>query len=195
MNGFERRREQKTNDILEAALSLFLKYGVKKVSVAEIAKEADVSQVTIYNYFDSKDNLIREVIVHYVNKVWDEYKELLDSDLTFPEKVKKIIFDKTLIANQINEEFFQYFMKEYAEEDNYIITFYTEDVLPRLLQMFAEGKEEGYVDRSISDEAVLLYLQMFADYMRREEVAESKLPLTEDLTKLFFYGLTGKSED
>lgn len=195
MNGFERRREQKTNDILEAALSLFLKYGVKKVSVAEIAKEADVSQVTIYNYFDSKDNLIREVIVHYVNKVWDEYKELLDSDLTFPEKVKKIIFDKTLIANQINEEFFQYFMKEYAEEDNYIITFYTEDVLPRLLQMFAEGKEEGYVDRSISDEAVLLYLQMFADYMRREEVAESMLPLTEDLTKLFFYGLTGKSED
>ncbi len=195
MNGFERRREQKTNDILEAALSLFLKYGVKKVSVAEIAKEADVSQVTIYNYFDSKDNLIREVIVHYVNKVWDEYIELLDSDLTFPEKVKKIIFDKTLIANQINEEFFQYFMKEYAEEDNYIITFYTEDVLPRLLQMFAEGKEEGYVDRSISDEAVLLYLQMFADYMRREEVAESMLPLTEDLTKLFFYGLTGKSED
>ena len=195
MNGFERRREQKTNDILEAALSLFLKYGVKKVSVAEIAKEADVSQVTIYNYFDSKDNLIREVIVHYVNKVWDEYIELLDSDLTFPEKVKKIIFDKTLIANQINEEFFQYFMKEYAEEDNYIITFYTEDVLPRLLQMFAEGKEEGYVDRSISDEAILLYLQMFADYMRREEVAESMLPLTEDLTKLFFYGLTGKSED
>lgn len=195
MNGFERRREQKTNDILEAALSLFLKYGVKKVSVAEIAKEADVSQVTIYNYFDSKDNLIREVIVHYVNKVWDEYIELLDSDLTFPEKVKKIIFDKTLIANQINEEFFQYFMKEYAEEDNYIITFYTEDVLPRLLQMFAEGKEEGYVDRSISDEAILLYLQMFADYMRREEVAESMLPLTGDLTKLFFYGLTGKSED
>lgn len=194
MNGFERRKELKKNNILEAALSLFLKHGFHKVSIAEIAKEADVSQVTIYNYFESKDNLIQKVIIYYVNKIWNEYEQLFNSDMPFPEKVKTIIFEKALVANQISEEFFEHFMKEYIKEDNYIMEFYNEVALPRFLELFEDGKQQGYVDQSVSDEAILLYIQMFADYMRREGMEKTALPLTEDLTKLFFYGLSGKSE-
>ncbi|MEJ9315183.1 TetR/AcrR family transcriptional regulator, partial [Halalkalibacterium halodurans] len=36
MDGFQRRKEQKKRDILEAALSLFMEYGLQKVSIAEI---------------------------------------------------------------------------------------------------------------------------------------------------------------
>ena len=55
MDGFERRRQNKKNSILKASLKLFKQYGYNKVSVAEIAKEASVSQVSIYNYFKSKE--------------------------------------------------------------------------------------------------------------------------------------------
>ena len=192
MNGFERRKALKKNNILEAALSLFLKNGISKVSVAEIAKVADVSQVTIYNYFESKDNLIGEVYRYYVHQVWEEYLRLFNSKIPFPEKVKTMIFDKTLVANQMNEEFLEYFMKNYMQEDSYIMKFYTETALPQFLELIAEGKEQGYIDKSISDEAIMLYIQMFADYMRREDIASSLLPFTEDLTKLFFYGIFGK---
>lgn len=194
MNGFERRKKLKKINILKAGLALFLKYGIQKVSVAEIAKDANVSQVTIYNYFESKDNLIREIIIFYVNEIWEEYEQLFNSDMSFPDKVKKIIFDKRIIANQINEDFFNYFMMEYSSESNFIMDFYTEKALPSFLKLFEEGKEQGYVDKDISDEAILFYLQMFADYMRREEVTDKILPITEDLTKLFFYGIAGKGE-
>lgn len=194
MNGFERRKELKKRDILEAALALFMRHGIDKVAVAEIAKEANVSQVTIYNYFESKDNLIREVIIYYVDQIWEEYVKLFHSDIPFPEKLKKIIFDKRIVANQINEDFFNYFMREYSSEDNYIMQFYTETALPSFMKLFEEGKEQGYVDRNISDEAILFYIQMFADYMRRDNMAEAILPITEDLTKIFFYGVAGKSD-
>lgn len=194
MNGFERRKELKKRDILEAALALFMRHGIDKVAVAEIAKEANVSQVTIYNYFESKDNLIREVIIYYVDQIWEEYVKLFHSDIPFPEKLKKIIFDKKIVANQINEDFFNYFMREYSSEDNYIMQFYTETALPSFMKLFEEGKEQGYVDRNISDEAILFYIQMFADYMRRDNMAEAILPITEDLTKIFFYGVAGKSD-
>lgn len=192
MNGFERRKKFKKINILKAGLALFLKYGVQKVSVAEVAKEADVSQVTIYNYFESKDNLVSEVIIFYVNDVWKEYESLFNSDIPFPEKVKKIVFDKRLTANYMNEDFFNHFMQEYSSEDNYISQFYTETALPSFVKLFEEGKEQGYVDKEISEQAILLYIQMFADYMQREDVAEAILPLTEDLTKIFFYGIAGK---
>ncbi|GAB3796249.1 TetR/AcrR family transcriptional regulator [Virgibacillus kimchii] len=195
MNGFERRKELKKNSILKASLDLFMKYGVNKVSVAEIAKEANVSQVTIYNYFGSKDDLIQKVIIYYVDKVWAEYEELLDSDIPFPEKIKQITFQKGDVAGHINEDFFGYFMKEYASGNSYIERFYQEKAFPRLIEFFNEGKKQGYIDPDVSNEAILVFIQMFTEYMRQKGTAQSILPLTEDLTKLFFYGIVGRNKD
>ncbi len=57
MNGFEIRRENKINDKLNAALKHFSMYGIKKDIIDEISKSANVSQVSIYNFFESKENL------------------------------------------------------------------------------------------------------------------------------------------
>src|SRR5690625_2664369 len=194
MNGFERRKEQKKKSILQASLNLFMKYGIQKVSISEIAKEAQVSQVTIYNYFGSKNELIQEVIIFYVDKVWEEYEQLFNSDIPFPEKIKQSIFEKTEVAGQINEEFFGYFMKEYTNGNSYLETFYQEQPFPRLIEFFNDAKEQGYIDPNMSNEAILVFIQMFAEYMRRDDVVPTLLPLTEDLTKLFFYGIVGKGD-
>lgn len=50
------------------------------------SKKANVSQVTIYNYFESKHNLIHEVFVYYADKALDEFEQILASNMTFPEK-------------------------------------------------------------------------------------------------------------
>lgn len=195
MDGFEKRREQKKRDILEAALALFMEYGIQKVSITEIAKKANVSQVTIYNYFESKDNLVRLVFKFYVDEIWDEQKHLLVNDLPFNEKIKKIIFEKGIAANQISERFFQDFMKDYASGQSYVEEVYQKEALPLFIKLFNEGREQGYIDSEISDEAILFYLKMFQEYLQREDVAIMTLPIAEDLTKLFFYGIAGRKED
>lgn len=194
MDGFEKRREQKKRDILNAALALFMKYGLQKVSITEIAKKANVSQVTIYNYFESKDNLVRLVFKFYVDQIWDEQKHLLVNDLPFNEKIKKIIFEKGIAANQISERFFQDFMKDYASGQSYVEEIYQKEALPLFIKLFNEGREQGYIDSEISNEAILFYLKMFQEYLQREDVATMTLPIAEDLTKLFFYGIAGKKE-
>lgn len=194
MDGFEKRREQKKKDILKAALSLFQEYGVQKVTIAEIAKKAHVSQVTIYNYFESKDNLIYHVFKYYVDDIWEEQKEMLESDIPFNKKIEKIIFEKGFEANQISERFFQDFMEEYASGQSYVEQLYVNEALPLYMKFFNEGRENGFIDPSISDEAILFYLQMFGEYMQRKDVAKQILPISDDLTKLFFYGIVGKRE-
>ena len=194
MDGFEKRREQKKRDILNAALALFMEYGLQKVSITEIAKKANVSQVTIYNYFESKDNLVRLVFKFYVDQIWDEQKHLLVNDLPFNEKIKKIIFEKGIAANQISERFFQDFMKDYASGQSYVEEIYQKEALPLFIKLFNEGREQGYIDSEISNEAILFYLKMFQEYLQREDVATMTLPIAEDLTKLFFYGIAGKKE-
>lgn len=195
MDGFEKRREQKKRDILEAALALFMEYGIQKVSITEIAKKANVSQVTIYNYFESKDNLVRLVFKYYVDQIWNEQKQLLVNDLPFNEKIKKIIFNKGIAANQISEQFFQDFMKDYASGRSYVEEVYQKETLPLFIKLFNEGREQGYINSEVSDEAILFYLKMFQEYLQREDVGTMTLPIAEDLTKLFFYGITGRKED
>ncbi|WP_404470558.1 TetR/AcrR family transcriptional regulator [Sutcliffiella horikoshii] len=194
MDGFQRRREQKKQDILEAALALFMEYGVQKVSISEIAQKANVSQVTIYNYFESKHKLTSDVFGYYINKTSDDFEKLIHSDIPFPEKIKQIIFNKKEISKQIHEEFYHFMMKEYATEGNIIEKIYLEKALPYFAKLFEEGKEQGYVDPNLSQEAILFYVQMLKDYMQREEVYQKVLPLTEDITNIFFYGIIGKKE-
>ena len=62
MNGFERRKEKKKESIRRAAMELFGAYGFGKVSINDIARKAGVSHVTIYNHFNSKEELISDVV-------------------------------------------------------------------------------------------------------------------------------------
>lgn len=195
MDGFERRREQKKQQILGAALELFMEYGIQKVSISEIAKKANVSQVTIYNYFESKHKLIHEVFIYYVDQASAQFEQTVFSDIPFPEKIKKLIFNKKEVAKQINEEFYQYLMKEYTKEENYIEKIYIEKALPYFEHLFKEGKEQGYVDPNLSDQAIIFYIQMLKDYVQREDVYKNILPLTEDITNIFFYGILGKRDE
>ena len=66
LNGFEKVKKKKKRAIKEAAFILFSERGFNEVKIEHIAKEANVSQVTIYNHFGSKDALFRELIQEFI---------------------------------------------------------------------------------------------------------------------------------
>jgi AcrR family transcriptional regulator len=56
----ERKKQQTRRAIAEAAKRLFLERGFEQVSVAEVARAADVSEQTVFNYFPTKEDLVFE---------------------------------------------------------------------------------------------------------------------------------------
>jgi AcrR family transcriptional regulator len=54
----QRLIEERRNQILDAAALLFARKGYKGATIREIAREARVAEGTIYNYFDSKHDLL-----------------------------------------------------------------------------------------------------------------------------------------
>jgi AcrR family transcriptional regulator len=198
MNGFERKKEQKKWVILQAALELFKVHGFKKVSISDIARKADVSQVTIYNHFGSKDGLIREVVKTLLLKILDKAREVIREDKPFPGKLEAIVFDKAKMASEYHGELMQTAVQSDPEMRNWIETWWQGDVRQVTIDLIEEGKRQGYINQQQSEEAIVLYL----DILRRGVFASPDLlanikpdvDLYRELNHLFIYGLVGKTE-
>jgi AcrR family transcriptional regulator len=65
----ERKKQQTRHNLLVAALRLFLERGFDNVSVAEIAAEAEVSKMTVFNYFPTKEDIVLHPMEEHVDEL------------------------------------------------------------------------------------------------------------------------------
>lgn len=57
--------EKKRTDILNAATTVFLEQGYERASMEGVARTAECSKATLYNYFSSKESLLNAVVRAY----------------------------------------------------------------------------------------------------------------------------------
>ncbi|GAA4117463.1 TetR/AcrR family transcriptional regulator [Streptomyces sp. NPDC048491] len=65
----ERKKRETGMRIWRTALDLFTERGFDHVSVAEIAAAADVSKMTVFNYFGTKEDLVTAPMMNHVGDV------------------------------------------------------------------------------------------------------------------------------
>jgi AcrR family transcriptional regulator len=63
----QRRKDARPQELLEAALALFVEKGFAATRIEEVAQRAGVSKGTLYLYYPSKEDLLEAVIAHYVS--------------------------------------------------------------------------------------------------------------------------------
>ena len=58
--------------ILKQAFELFRQYGIKTISMDDIALHLGISKKTIYKWFENKDQLVEEALTTYLNHIKEE---------------------------------------------------------------------------------------------------------------------------
>jgi len=197
MNGFERRKEQKKENIRQAALELFKLYGFEKVSINDISQKARVSHVTIYNHFGTKEELVREILKTLLLDMLEKYRVIVKGEKSFLEKLEIIVFDKTEIASQFQGELLQSAARSDPAIQHFIESLWQREVNKLTLDFIEEGQRAGHVNRELSLEAILAYFEI----LRKGVFASSELlantarnaEFARDLVSLIHYGLMGKA--
>ena len=121
MDGFTRRKERVKESIMNAALELFHAYGFKKVSINEIAAKANVSPVSIYNHFGSKQDLIKDVLIKVIDGIYDARRAIIvDANTSFTEKLHQMLTAKDSDAYYFQCEHFQNYIYSFQLINTYI---------------------------------------------------------------------------
>jgi AcrR family transcriptional regulator len=199
MDGFERRKEQSKEDIRKAAWELFSQFGVDKVSIADIARKAGVSQATIYNNFGSKDAIVREFVSGAVEHLMSRVQEVLTPEMLFREKMAAFIqFISEMMANgrpsAAESAIFSSLDLQNDPEIKKIRAEAQEKMTKLMLGLIAEGKQQGQVNPELSDESLSIYFAVFMDVFSSPQLQRQYYQhpgLVQELGTLMIYGLGG----
>ncbi|CQR53274.1 TetR/AcrR family transcriptional regulator [Paenibacillus riograndensis] len=196
MNGYERRKQKKMEQIFSVSFKLFSKYGFQKVSVNEIAQEARVSPATIYNYFGTKEQLYGDMLIYWMDNQLEQYEQILESSLSFPEKTKEIMLLEVKNLKIISDEFMKAPSAEQVGLERMMEQYSEEKVMRFFMKFVALGKQEGYIHLEQTDEMMVMYFTMYKNELGRHWTASNEEGTTINMDqwlKLFFYGLGGSA--
>ncbi|APX71358.1 TetR/AcrR family transcriptional regulator [Companilactobacillus allii] len=200
MSDNQKRKNQKKNDILKSATKTFTTNGYKNTSIAEIAKEAHSSQVTLYKYFPSKIELAREVMINMIVEGYQAYdKKLEQSNMNFKEKIESILAFGSSEVNVINQDFMGFMIDEFqaANGDDRVMKAYNTGKDGFWRKILKQGRAENMISDDIQDEVVLMYVDMILSYFMNPATAKKTKDIvtkkySNGLARVFFYGILGK---
>ena len=99
--------------ILKTALSLFFKYGIKHVTMDDIAKELGISKKTIYQFYKEKDDLITQLCAVEIKSQRCGFEEVAKQSSDALHEIMLISEQMMQMLQGVNPVFFKDLQKFY----------------------------------------------------------------------------------
>ena len=114
-------KEQKRKEIAIASFELIHNVGIKKMTVAQVAIAAGIGKGTVYEYFESKDDVVFEIISIYIQEYHDNFLKTIEDVKTTKEKVfhffKFVVDDSLENLKQFNS--YKEYLSIVLSDDNH----------------------------------------------------------------------------
>jgi len=91
------KSEEKRMKIIEAAINTFAKHGLEKGTISTIAAEAGIGKGTVYQYFQSKEEIFEQIVYVVFDSMLASWTELINSNLDPKQKID-LMMDYTIDA-------------------------------------------------------------------------------------------------
>ncbi|MGI5869108.1 MAG: TetR/AcrR family transcriptional regulator [Kiritimatiellia bacterium] len=101
----EREREQHRQDILDAAEAIFTERGIIGVTIEDIAKKAEFSVGSIYNFFTGKDELIRQLFQRVALNRNAQVEEIMASLADRPIEALRVLTQSWISHHRLHGSF------------------------------------------------------------------------------------------
>lgn len=185
----------KEEQIVNSARELFMKYGIKKTSMDEIAKNAGVTKKTVYSYFVSKIDLVNYFIKDELNIMKQIVEKYENNNDDFFKNIHEGLFE--LLTYKKNS-FFQNLLDKDSESLNIKILKENliqvdKEIKNFIKQILIRAKKREYIEIQNIDVVTFLIYKMYVALMFEWDEEYKKLDdkeIADNILQILKNGLT-----
>ena len=188
ISGVTMKIEEKKLKVLEAASKLILKYGVKSMTMDDIARELGMSKKTLYQYVEDKNDLIKQIIQIDMQMDHDQICAIVDKKLNAIDEsfeiFKRIVQNIGDVPPNILYDLKKYHPEAYSIHKNFMWTFSKKCVEENLVK----GVEEGYYRQDINTSVISTnYILMVLNIFENSEAFGKDMHPVKIYREIFLY--------
>jgi len=178
--------------LISTAKELFWNHGIKRITVEEICEHGSVSKMTFYRNFKNKEEIALAVIELMTDQSRVEYRAIMSSEISFREKVAKIIELKAQNSQGISKALV---LDIYSGKIKGLQTVFEKmqrDMLSEIMEDFRIAQKNGDLRKDLNLNFVLYMLNDIKDKLTDDKlnsIYQNEQELIMELTNFFFYGI------
>lgn len=144
-------------NILNKTEQLFHKYGVRSITMDEIAKEMNISKKTLYQYFQDKDDIVNQTTQQHIQRETDEFDECFEtSEDSIDEMIKlSTCFRRSMM--DINPSLLFDLQKYHPKSWSQWLDFKNTYIKNSIIRTIERGKEEGFFRPNLNAQILATY--------------------------------------
>lgn len=131
--------------ILNAAFELFFRYGIKSVTMDDIAKHLSISKKTIYQFFRDKDEIVHTLMLEKLEEDKKEFTAISQASQNVVEEVFGFMRHMSTILGRINPNIFYDLQKYHPRTWELFHSFRNDFSLKQVEEALLRGIRDGLV--------------------------------------------------
>ncbi|MDP1746854.1 MAG: TetR/AcrR family transcriptional regulator [Bacteroidota bacterium] len=140
--------------ILLGAEELFFKYGIKSITMDDIAKHLGISKKTIYQFYSDKNEIVETLMVQRMQTNECEFKQIAKESANVIEEVFAMMKHMGVMFLQMNPNLF-YDMQKYHPSSWKLFKQFKENCIERMVEdSVKRGIAQGLVREDINTKIV-----------------------------------------
>ena len=185
-----KKGERRKQELLQIAYRMFLQKGYEETSVDEIISQAGIAKGTYYYYFETKEQMLEEVIGMMIGQEIQAAEQILQTDLPVPQKILGII--TSLRPAPAESPIEEALMKpENIIMHGKILKKLIESVTPLLSEVVEEGIAEGIFACDHIPERVRMLLIISSETFDEGQFSEGDIAVFIDMAEKLLGAETG----
>ena len=157
-------REQKREEIAKLSISLLAKSSFSKLTVSQVAKNANIAKGSIYRYFSSKEDILFAIIKHIMSEYDKEVTKNIESSSCIEDKVLSL-FQLCISKNSIDEKrrkIYKDFTSICLSKSNQKMVNFQEEIRVKYIQWLKNILADGIKNQRLKSEAIEFVDGLFA---------------------------------
>jgi len=151
--------------------------------------------MTCYKYFSNKSAIARYLIEDLFESGLKAYKEIYNSDVSYEEKVKKVLDLKMSNTHEMSQELLDDIYKYHDEELYNTIETIKSRMINVYLDDFRQAQKIGEIRSDVKPEFMLYFLnnltEMFTD-QKLVSIYSNPEQMIAEVLSFFFYGIMAR---